>query len=856
MNIHSLDLSIIIIYMFICIYLGIRKSAHAKDLKEYAIGGNNISTFALVATFFAGYIDAGSTAGMVERIYSLGMYYGVSCLLIPLFWFVTSYLFSDNIARFTNCISLPDIMGLVYGKLAKHVTVALSIITCIGVIAINISAVGHLFNHFLGLSLLNGMLICSFVLCINTFMGGAKSLVVTDIFQFIIFYLAIPIMCAIALNDIGGIEALNAKLPKEMTTINFETQSIATFCGFIFYALLPVANTTFIQRFLMARNAIKLKKVFLNTALIAFPFTTVMVLIGLMARVLAPDIEPNQAFYFLISEYMPIGMIGLMISGLLAVIMSTANTWINSASVIIAKDIFQANNQNISSKKLLLSARLSNIIMTALAILVAMHGGSIMELVWLTDNFWFPVMFVPIIFAFNGGKTTPLTFLISMLVAVIATCVTWYLEGQLDTLSLLFGTLASLVAFLFTHNFQILYGKVKGLKDSTATFNFRAIKHNIFTLDTEAINALPLFIFMVFQFVPSILESAISNTLDNTSISLLKILPLLFTMILATNDYWNPMFRKNILKPLWVGHLFFSLAFCPIYLLLVSPNTILWIMNLILCILVLSMFVKKPKVFFGICAMFALAWQFSIDTVGVKLSSDGDMLIIAGIYAAIGIIVINIMRQNFDDKLIEASNTASYIAHEAKSPMASVAMFVEILQNELAELKVSEKSSLKIKSLDEVSKQLTHLTKKGLNTINSVLNSNTYSQINAKDLITEVSKDYTSKQIQLGNIDEFEFFGSRDGIKIVLNNLLNNALKYAGSKATITISAQKRSIIVEDNGVGIDPDLLPHIFEPGVTSFGTGYGLSLCKKIIEDMGGDITCKSSFGSYTQFIIKLS
>lgn len=842
--------------MLVCIYLGIKKDVHAKNLKEYAIGGNNISTFALMATFFAGYIDAGSTAGMVERIYSLGMFYGVSCLMIPLFWFVTSYLFSDNIARFSGCISLPDIMELVYGKLAKHITVVLSIITCIGVIATNISAVGYLLNHFLGLSLLNGMLICSVVLCINTFMGGAKSLVITDVFQFIIFYLAIPIMCAIALQDIGGTDALRAALPDDMLTINFETQSIATFCGFIFYALLPVANTTFIQRFLMARNAIKLKKVFLNTALIAFPFTAVMVLMGLMARVLAPEIEPNQALYFLISEYMPIGMVGLMISGLLAVIMSTANTWLNSASVIIAKDIFQVVNPNISSNKLLLSAQLSNIGITSLAIIVAMQSGSIMELVWLTDNFWIPIMFVPIIFAFNGGNTTPATFIISMIAAVIATTLTWYVEGSLDTLSLLFGTLSSFVAFVIAHNLQIIYGKVKGLKESSATINFRNIRRDAFTMGNETINVLSLFIFTVFQFVPSVLESALSHTLDNIVISTLKVLPLFFTMLLATNDYWNHNLKRAILKPLWTVHLFFTLGFCPMYLLLSSHNTILWIVNLILCGVVLSMFLKSSRVLFGIFAMAILAWICSTGVIGIKLSSDGEMLVMAGFYSVVGLIIINIMRQNFDDKLIEASNTASYIAHEARSPMASVAMFVEVLQSELASLKLGEKDLLKIKKLDEVSKQLTQLTKKGMATINAMLDTKKYSQVSVKDVIKSVLGEFNSKQIKEEEIADFKFLGSKSGLERVLYNLISNALKYAGKSATIRIYTHKKSIIVEDNGKGIDPLLMEHIFDVGVTTRGTGFGLSFCKRVVEDMGGRIECDSEVGKYTRFTIHLA
>lgn len=100
-----------------------------------------------------------------------------------------------------------------------------------------------------------------------------------------------------------------------------------------------------------------------------------------------------------------------------------------------------------------------------------------------------------------------------------------------------------------------------------------------------------------------------------------------------------------------------------------------------------------------------------------------------------------------------------------------------------------------------------------------------------------------------------------------LRNLLNNACKYTVSGGTIElklVTKTRRVLIqVEDNGIGIPPQDLPHIFErfyrvDAVRSRqtgGFGLGLSIAKQIIVAHGGQITVESSLGKGTKFQISL-
>lgn len=95
-------------------------------------------------------------------------------------------------------------------------------------------------------------------------------------------------------------------------------------------------------------------------------------------------------------------------------------------------------------------------------------------------------------------------------------------------------------------------------------------------------------------------------------------------------------------------------------------------------------------------------------------------------------------------------------------------------------------------------------------------------------------------------------FGNADLLVQVLINLLQNAGVYM-ENGTVTVSAYKDggtiTVTVRDTGSGISPELLPHVFERGVTTGGTGYGLYLCKTVIESHGGKIWIESEPGKGT-------
>jgi len=144
---------------------------------------------------------------------------------------------------------------------------------------------------------------------------------------------------------------------------------------------------------------------------------------------------------------------------------------------------------------------------------------------------------------------------------------------------------------------------------------------------------------------------------------------------------------------------------------------------------------------------------------------------------------------------------------------------------------------------------------------------------NVTDLLYECKDVMNSKaeeeklQIQIETPDGMPVLeADRDKIKQVVLNLLSNAIKYNRPSGSITLSssfsASESLITVQDTGIGIPDEAIPHLFqkfyrvhENEKKASGTGLGLSICKQIVQGHGGRMEVKSKIGSGTAFTVRL-
>lgn len=139
-------------------------------------------------------------------------------------------------------------------------------------------------------------------------------------------------------------------------------------------------------------------------------------------------------------------------------------------------------------------------------------------------------------------------------------------------------------------------------------------------------------------------------------------------------------------------------------------------------------------------------------------------------------------------------------------------------------------------------------------------------KVNVSELIDEVISKIGNSRLQFEKVDtNLETSADREKMKLVLVNIMDNALKYSKNDVYLKLekSNDKIEIQVEDSGIGIEDMELKNIFEPFYRADksrskeveGFGLGLYLCKNIIEAHHGEIKVESELGKRTRFIISL-
>jgi signal transduction histidine kinase len=199
-------------------------------------------------------------------------------------------------------------------------------------------------------------------------------------------------------------------------------------------------------------------------------------------------------------------------------------------------------------------------------------------------------------------------------------------------------------------------------------------------------------------------------------------------------------------------------------------------------------------------------------------------------------------------------------AHDLRSPLAAIQSSVEVTLN--ADRRVGEYQELLYEIVEECS-SLTGLVNQLL-----LLAESDGPALTARD---SVRLDQIVNKSLATRLDPVTIPGDAGGLWQVVNNLLDNALKFstAGGRVSVDVhhDRERECAIVQviDKGCGIAAEDLPHVFERfyqgdksrhrEFTSRGNGLGLSICQAIVDGHGGSITAVSVPGEGTQFTIIL-
>jgi signal transduction histidine kinase len=243
--------------------------------------------------------------------------------------------------------------------------------------------------------------------------------------------------------------------------------------------------------------------------------------------------------------------------------------------------------------------------------------------------------------------------------------------------------------------------------------------------------------------------------------------------------------------------------------------------------------------------------------------TDESMLLVLGAQAAVAI---------ENTRLFQQSDLISEFVHELRTPLSSLSTATYLLLR--PEMSQEQRDQI-VNNIHNETMRLNALASSFLDLARLESGRVQFRKtiFSLADLLYECKDVMSSKAIEDNiqlRVESPEGLpvleADRDKIKQVLLNLLSNAIKYNRPNGTVMLRAEAREneivIFVQDTGIGIPEEALPHLFqkfyrvrEHETKVSGTGLGLSICKQIIYGHGGRIEVKSKSGVGTAFILYL-
>ncbi|MDA9163524.1 sodium:solute symporter family protein [Rickettsiaceae bacterium] len=445
-----IDIIIVFSYLVILLLVGILQRSRLKGFKSFSRVGSKfqVSKLVLVATIFASSIGGGTTFGIAEKAFAGNVAYSYGLFLaIPIDILIAVYII-PRIIKHYGAETVGDIMHVYYGNTGRYITGLSAILVSIGLIAAQISVSGRIFEYILQIDYIWGVIISYAIIVIYTTVGGLRSVLFANQLQFFAILLAIPVISIFGLYQIG-FDNFISTIPSYKISFSenpdLVSMTIAATLGFTVMNLFP----TFIQRALINKDhQATSKALYINSVIYAF-FLIFVTINGLIAFIKYPEVKASLALPYLIDHMIPTGIQGLVVVGLLAAVMSTADSDLNITSVTIVKDflspIFNIKNQT----RMLIIARIVNVAIGSLAIVIALSFSQVVDLVIFIAGFWGPIVIVPLVMALFGKVITHIGMAISC-ASGATSFIMWeqFFAQDYSFKGVFIGTMVNLIVFM------------------------------------------------------------------------------------------------------------------------------------------------------------------------------------------------------------------------------------------------------------------------------------------------------------------------------------------------------------------------------------------------------------------------
>ena len=470
----TIDIIIIVVYLSAIVVVGLvmQKKASA-GIDSYFLGNRKLPWWALGASGMASNTDIAGTMINTAFIYALGtkgffieIRGGVTLIMAFLMVFMGKW------NRRSQVMTQAEWMHFRFGTkkegdVARIISAIASIIMTVAMVTYFVIGAGKFVGDFLGIDPLYASILMIILAMTYTIASGLYGVVWTDVFQGIfifgvIIYISVLAMTTVDLPDEflvsvpmmdGSFTAIKTTLaewsrmtpPQEMNMPEGSTFSIYNLFGIaIMFYLFKVtlegasgAGGYMLQRYFAARSDREAGLLSLFwTCLLAFrwPLIASFAMLGIYHGIETGTViaDPELVLPTVIKNYIPVGVKGFLIAGLMAAAMSTFDSTVNAGAAYWVKDLYQTYlRPNASEKDLILQSRLASLVIVLLALLFSLTISNINEIWgWITMGIG-AGMFIPQVIRWYWWRFNGYGFAIGTAVGMVAAVLTKAFGGPI-----------------------------------------------------------------------------------------------------------------------------------------------------------------------------------------------------------------------------------------------------------------------------------------------------------------------------------------------------------------------------------------------------------------------------------------
>ncbi|MGI2299593.1 sodium:solute symporter family transporter [Candidatus Cardinium hertigii] len=450
-------MAIVIVATFLLstLVVGIYFSKKKPTFREYAVGNKQFTTATLVATVLATFFEGGGLVRNVECIHDLGLWFIVVLLIVP-FGMCTISKLSLRMGPFMQHFSTAETMGSIYGRYPRFITVLVSICRNIVLITSQIIIMSHAISMCVISS--NPYIIPIFstlILIFYSMFGGVRVVTFTDVFQFITFAIIIPLLSWFMFVNVEKPVATIIPILQNYTKFQFNELLNTKLIGMLLLLLadMPsnIVEPALMQRVYMASSPTQAQKVFWYASVFGCIIQVFIILIGLFTFVGAPDLPKEEIWSYIVTHIPPLFK-GFITISLLAMAMSTADSALNTCSVMVGHDIVQSLQKEIPDTRKLTIAKTTTLIIGLLSMMVAFKCNDLLKLVYWSLDCSVPILTAPFILAILGFRSSSSIALIGMTTGLL-TILAWnkWLEPIIEIDGAFVAMLANGLSMLAAH---------------------------------------------------------------------------------------------------------------------------------------------------------------------------------------------------------------------------------------------------------------------------------------------------------------------------------------------------------------------------------------------------------------------